>query len=216
MENQNSAQNVSNMNDYTENKLYNKISFEKYYDLQKNEAGTIKGGWVNQMIEAFKIFLESKDKDSKILDIGCAYGCGILAMNELGYYNIIGVDLVTEKLEHGKKLGLDVLEMDMHNLKFNDNEFDYSFMSHVIEHSIDPVKTITEMIRVTKKMGFIIAPIEEANGIHSENSPHTSPFKSEDDWNQVLRKVESLSGIGFKTVRKFRLGEEIWTTFVKK
>lgn len=190
--------------------------FKKYYELQKDEAGTISGRWVDQMVRAFSEFLSNKDKNSNVLDIGCAYGIGIIEMNKLGYINVAGVDLVKEKLQHAESLGLNVSQMDMHNLNLLDDEFDYSFMSHVIEHSIDPVKVVCEMIRVTKYTGFIIAPIEEPNGV-GKNSPHTSPFRSENDWLDVLKKVtEKTKDIAFTSEKKNRLGEEIWTTFTKR
>lgn len=196
----------------------NDFLFQKYYDLQKNEAGTISGAWVDQMVSAFGEFLSDKEKNSKILDIGCGHGSGMLEMNKLGYNNITGVDLIHEKLEYAKNLGLNVKQMDMHQLQLSENEFDYSFMSHVIEHSVDPVRVICEMIRVTKNIGFIIAPIEEPNG-NSENSPHTYPFRSQEDWHYVLKKVTEKTGINFNSVFKNtkdgRLGEEIWTTFTK-
>jgi ubiquinone/menaquinone biosynthesis C-methylase UbiE len=192
------------------------IDFNEYYELQKNEAGTLEGGWADQMVDAFRVFLEKKDKNSKILDIGCAYGVGILAMNKLGYTNIVGVDLISEKLDHAIKNNLNVRQMDMHSLQFVDNEFDYSFMSHVIEHSIDPVKVVCEMVRVTKKMGFIIAPIEEPGSESCDITPHTSPFRTEDDWLNVLKQVEKISNISFNTKKLFRMGEEVWTTFSKK
>lgn len=45
-------------------------------------------------------------------------------------------------------------------LPFKDNSFDYVLSSHVIEHAFDPIKTISEWLRVIKKNGyiFIIAP----------------------------------------------------------
>ena len=190
------------------------MDYQEYYDIQKSEAGQVSGGWADQMIEAFKEFLQNKEKDAKILDIGCAFGTGVLAINALGYPNVVGVDLIKEKIEYGKNLNANVLEMDMHDLKFLDNEFDYSFMSHSIEHSLDPIKATLEMIRVTKKQAFIITPIEEPNG-NTHNSPHTSPFKNLQDWLNVLNKVSSQVKINVSYIQKHRLGEEIWTTFSK-
>jgi len=189
------------------------MDYNKYYEIQKNEAGEISGGWANQMVNAFKEFLENKNFISKILDIGCAYGTGILEMQKLGYTNLIGIDLIKEKVDYGKNLGLNLFEMDMHNLTFEDNFFDYSFMSHSIEHSLDPIKSITEMIRVTKKEALIIAPIEESYSTDI-NSPHTSPFYSEQEWIDLVKKIDNNS---VKIVHKnnFRLGKEVWTYFSK-
>jgi SAM-dependent methyltransferase len=44
---------------------------------------------------------------------------------------------------------------DMHNLEFSDNSFDCVVAMHVLEHSHNPKLALSEMIRVTKKDGFI-------------------------------------------------------------
>jgi ubiquinone/menaquinone biosynthesis C-methylase UbiE len=192
-----------------------KMNYQQYYDLQKNEAGELSGGWAFQMIEAFKDFLKDKDKNSKILDIGCAFGVGVLEMKNLGYNNIVGADLIKEKIEYGIQKGANLIEMDMHDLKFSNDEFDYSFMSHSIEHSLDPVKAVSEAIRVTKKQVMIITPIEEKN-TSQVNSPHTYPFKTFEDWENVVNKAIEKTNIKVEYQKKHRLGEEIWTYFSKE
>ena len=46
--------------------------------------------------------------------------------------------------------------MDMHDLKFKDNEFDFIYSSYVITYSNDPQKSIDEMVREwQKKIQFL-------------------------------------------------------------
>ncbi len=50
-----------------------------------------------------------------------------------------------------------LIESDGENLPFRDKEFDYVICSHVLEHANDPVKFISEQMRVAK-MGYIEIP----------------------------------------------------------
>ena len=45
--------------------------------------------------------------------------------------------------------------MDMHDLKFKDNEFDFIYSSYVLTYSNDPQKSIDEMVRVAKKNSIL-------------------------------------------------------------
>lgn len=188
------------------------MDYENYYRIQKEEAGEISGGWANQMIAAFRSFLETKPKDSKILDIGCAFGTGVLTLKNEGWSNITGVDLISEKIKYGLDRGANLIVGDMHNLPFDDNSFEYSFMSHSIEHSLDPVKAISEMVRVTSREGLIIVPLENTNSKPDANSPHTSPIISREAWDRILIQLS----IGFITIPKMRMGQEYWSYFTKK
>lgn len=192
------------------------MDFKKYYKLQKDEAGEIDGGWVKQATEALILFLKNKDKNSKIIDIGCGYGTTIKELEKYGFKNIKGVDLISEKVEYAISKNINALQMDMHDLKFEDNSFDYSFMSHAIEHSLDQIKAISEMIRITKKECMIIAPIEENLQTFLKNSPHTSPIFSYDQWLSVLEKIKcKFLNIDITNTQKKRMGFEIWTTIYK-
>lgn len=53
--------------------------------------------------------------------------------------------------------GLPVYECNLEKLPFENNEFDFVYCSHVLEHVIDPDKACSELMRVGKR-GFIESP----------------------------------------------------------
>ena len=47
---------------------------------------------------------------------------------------------------------------DMNNMPFNDNSFDLVISIHSFEHTLDPIKSLQEMKRVSSKYIFIATP----------------------------------------------------------
>lgn len=185
---------------------------DNYYKLQEEEAGEWSGGWADQMIEALCWYINNYSRHGDtLLDIGCNTGRSLYHIRD-NYPNInaFGVDLIKSKIESAKEKGLNAIEMDMHNLKFSDKSFNLVFMSHVIEHSLDPKKVIAEAIRVAKNYVFIICPIEDHK---QDNTPHTSPFLSVEEWLATVDEVAK--GYLILNEEKNRLGKEIWTIIVK-
>ena len=105
---------------------------EKVY----HERGIIKG----QLIE---------DKIS-ILDAGSRDGWVVEFLNSLGYSNVIGVELLEDYVDYGKVRKRNVIQGDLHNLKFRDDYFDVVYCRHVLEHCLDPIAVLDQLMRVTK------------------------------------------------------------------
>jgi SAM-dependent methyltransferase len=59
-------------------------------------------------------------------------------------------------------------------LPFEDNEFDFSFCSHILEHVTDPVKFLSEVTRISKS-GYIEVPSPLIDNLVSGNDTH-DPF----------------------------------------
>ena len=60
-------------------------------------------------------------------------------------------------LDFVKQKGVDVIhDLNKFPWPFKENEFDYVFASHVLEHVQDLVKTMKEIHRITKKQGKIV------------------------------------------------------------
>lgn len=186
---------------------------EQYLKLQEEEAGEWEGGWADQMLSA--LFNSTKDLplNSKIIDLGCNLGRSCFELTKKGYTNVFGVDLVPSKTLYARKLGLNVITMNIEDLSmFSDNYFDFAFMSHSIEHTLNPLKAIEEMIRISNS-GLIICPIEQS--ISNKLTPHTSPFFSKEQWAELLSKVNSKLIINKNIHSTFtsRLGDEVWTVY---
>ena len=104
------------------------------------------------------LFNLDRDKELKILEIGC--GPGALAEALLRWYpkaEIIGVDRDTKFIEFAKAniSGVTFIEGDATNLPFEDNTFDVTISNTVQEH-IEPFAFWGEQKRVLKSGGICL------------------------------------------------------------
>lgn len=95
-----------------------------------------------------------------VLDCGCGSGSILEAVwHPQGKF--YGVDISKKGIELGKKRlkrkkNIKLLVGDLAKLKFKDNFFDLVYSAYVLEHLEKPEEVIREMIRVTKKDGWLI------------------------------------------------------------
>ncbi|MGB5529122.1 MAG: class I SAM-dependent methyltransferase [Ignavibacteriaceae bacterium] len=83
--------------------------------------------------------------DWKILDIGSGAGEKLLALNKIGFKNILGVDPnLAEDIDYNN--GLKILKKSLFDI---DDKFDLILFNHSIEHMEDPVSILKE---TAKKM----------------------------------------------------------------
>lgn len=78
-----------------------------------------------------------ESRNANILEIGCGYGKNIIALKELGYVNVSGIDLSEEQVDFAKsKLKLNDIEcIDVFEyLSKNNQKFDCILLIDVIEH----------------------------------------------------------------------------------
>jgi SAM-dependent methyltransferase len=77
-----------------------------------------------------------KNKDAKIVDLGCASGGLVAWLTEHGYTNAKGVDISPEQIELGKKLGIESITCVgiMEFLKNNEGAFDLIFIRDTLGH----------------------------------------------------------------------------------
>jgi len=128
----------------------NYINFQKEKTLDNNRRQKwLNDEWdskVNFFSKIFKnIFKDINLKhDAICLCIGARTGQEVYALQNLGF-SAVGIDIVECKplVEVG----------DMHNLNYPDNSFDFIFCN-ILDHSLYPEKSISEMERVLKKKGF--------------------------------------------------------------
>ncbi|MBS4534315.1 methyltransferase domain-containing protein [Clostridium sp. D2Q-14] len=108
---------------------------------------------------AFNLFLPFEGK--RILDIGCGTGNYSIRLAKLGY-EVVGIDISDEMLDiakekaKGKKLDIEFYNMDIYDLKFDDNEFDGAFSMAAFEFVEDTEKALDEIFRVIKSEGQVL------------------------------------------------------------
>ena len=76
-----------------------------------------------------------KNKNVKILDMGCGLGHFLYFLRKQGYVNVKGIDLNKKNIEHCKKMRLGVVQEDIFDyLKNSKENFDIIVLNDVIEH----------------------------------------------------------------------------------
>jgi len=105
-------------------------------------------------------------QDKRVLDLGCGTGEYALWYASKGAKSVTGVDLSDGSLAIARtrqqKAGVknaEFLKMDILNLDFPDNHFDYSFSVGVLHHTGDPFRGFQHLVRVTKPGGIVIVSL---------------------------------------------------------
>lgn len=107
-----------------------------------------------------------------VLDAGCGTGVVTRKMaKKVSPGEAYGVDIDSLFIDEARKLaaneGINNIRFglgDIDNLKFDDGIFDVSYCRLVLMHVKNPVKTVTELKRVTKK-GGIVAVSDSDDGV---------------------------------------------------
>lgn len=117
-------------------------------------------------------------KNGYILDVGCADGFFIYLMKNLGW-RTKGVEFSQSAAERARRHGLDVLRGDLFDARFQANSFDIVRFWHVLEHTPDPCKMLTEARRILKPGGELIL------GVPNVNSLTFKIFKDYNKWQDI-------------------------------
>ena len=116
----------------------------------------------------------SKERDWKILDIGCGYGANEFANTICDVQDL-------SKFYKDKNF----IKLENKQLPFKDNEFDFVIASHVLEHVKDFKFFINELERVSKK-GYIELPTKLEDNLVFENKNDHLWHMDFDDVNSKL------------------------------
>jgi SAM-dependent methyltransferase len=109
-----------------------------------------------------------------ILDAGSRDGWTVEFLNSLGYSNVVGVELLQDYVDYCRTKGRNVVQGDLDNLEFDDDYFDFVYCRHVLEHCLDPIVVLSELMRITKKNGALYCslPLEKVpHGKHTTAIP---------------------------------------------
>lgn len=100
-------------------------------------------------------FLENISRDIKVLEVGSNIGAQLIGLQELGFKNLIGIEISGNAVEESKKLtrNISFLKSDALDIPFKDNFFDLVFTSGLLIHihPQDLNKAIDEIYRTSKK-----------------------------------------------------------------
>ena len=105
------------------------------------------------MKNEFKVIANLIEKDTRVLDVGCADGTLMKYLKDNKNINIRGLELSKSKVHECIAKGLTVIEgnaeKDLH--QFPNLSFDYVILSQTLQAFYNPEKVIDELLRVANK-----------------------------------------------------------------
>jgi len=113
----------------------NKYDYSIYYSIYHDNSSTDNLNSINYEKQQISPFLNIS-KDSKIIDIGCGYGFALIALKEMGFYNVQGLETSKEQGEKCIENGLNVsiVSDPIKWLEIRNDEFDVILLLDVLEH----------------------------------------------------------------------------------
>ena len=90
----------------------------------------------------------------RYLDVGCSTGFVVEAARDAGW-QATGIDLNPSAIEFGASRGLDVRTVALEDAGFADGSFDAVSLFDVLEHLLDPLRTLRACIRLLKPGGIV-------------------------------------------------------------
>ena len=104
-------------------------------------------------LREFKEYFEKKNIkiEGSILDIGCK------DVSSKEFFTNLGLDWTGIDNNPQQPQG-EVITMDMTDLNFPNNSFDFVFICHSLEHCLNPLKALLEAKRICKGYIFISMP----------------------------------------------------------
>lgn len=142
------------------------------------------------------------DPGDRVLEVGCGQGHLTRALASRGV-NVIGIDANPQALEVGGTGRVRYMRAEA--LDFDDDEFDYVVSVHAIEHIPQLETALSEMARVLKPGGRVVAiyPAEPIMGLYAIPTSvilHGTPFKAREVhcqklWPSKLRRMFEPLGV---------------------
>ena len=105
------------------------------------------------MKNEFRVIADLIEKDTRVLDVGCADGTLMKFLKDNKNINIRGLEISKDKVQKCIAKGLTVIEGNAEKdlIQFPDKSFDYVVLSQTLQAFLNPELVINELLRVGKK-----------------------------------------------------------------
>jgi 2-polyprenyl-3-methyl-5-hydroxy-6-metoxy-1,4-benzoquinol methylase len=90
----------------------------------------------------------------RMLDVGCSTGFVVEAARQRGW-DAVGLDLNPSAVEFGRSRGLDLRGVALEDAEFEPASFDAVCLFDVLEHLLDPVRTLRACVRLVRPGGIL-------------------------------------------------------------
>lgn len=130
--------------------------FSKGYEARRGT--NVPGGYHEMLDDLEASYVARFGTGKSVLEVGCGTGL-VLKRIEAFASRAEGIDLSPGMLEKAKAKGLNVREGSATDLPFPDNSFDVTCSFKVLAHIPDIEKALSEMARVTRPGGYVLAEL---------------------------------------------------------
>ena len=137
---------------------------------------------------------EQNNKNMKILDMGSGSGIQALACKDLGFENVLAVDINMEVVNYLKKKRLNTIESDLFSKIYEDNKFDLIIFNapYLPEDEREPEDIKLATAAGKKGYEIIIRFLKEAKEFLNENGQILLLFSSLSQPKIILNKANEL------------------------
>lgn len=112
----------------------------------------------------------------KILDVGCGVGANYSLLSDFG--KVFGIDSNQKAINICRKIGyFRLIKCDANSLPFEDESFDLIACLDLLEHVPDDQNVLSELARITKKNGYLLATIPAFPFLWGENDIATHHYR---------------------------------------
>lgn len=151
-----------------------------------------------------------------VLDTACGRGTALTLFRNAGLA-AVGIGRPQE-VEHCRRLGFDARVMDPSFLTFDNESFDLVWSRRVVEQSVFPFFTLTELFRVLRPGGVLYLEIPSADvPCTQEAKPHHYSLFGKQMWLELIRRA------GFQELKVLDLSipaatgtEVLWTFLLRR
>ncbi len=147
---------IEKQNEYY-NKSYEEGSYKLYSSVEDLKIKTSE-----KRFDGFSKF----SKNGRLLDVGCATGVFLDVCLQKGFHTY-GVELSEKAIKQANKKH-NIFHGVLEDAKFEDSFFDVVTMFDIIEHVLDPAKTIKEINRILKPGGFVVFTTPNISSWHAK------------------------------------------------
>jgi len=125
-----------------------------------------------------------RDKDSKIVDLGCGLGHVLYFLRKEGYSNCLGVDIASENVEICQEKGFNTIQRDLNDyIAYSQDRVDAFILSNVLEHFDyeNIIRIVNSLYKLLEKGGVILIILPNCNNIYGlatyfSDITHKSPL----------------------------------------
>jgi SAM-dependent methyltransferase len=142
---------------------YNQMS--KYEDKETGSGGALDGIDKIRLNTAAEIISQNCiNKNSSVLDIGCANGGLLVCLKEKGFTDLTGIDITQVCVNNVKQLGFKSFFGGIFNLgNIESKKYDVVILSHVLEHIRDLATAVANLKSLLNECGMLYIEVPDAS-----------------------------------------------------